>query len=171
MKFQQTAIHATGAVLVYSGIALFAPAVIAAGDEAATTAPSSAAKFRQLDANHDGYISRGEVQQFGGYAKAFDEADDNHDGKLDSNEFIKAEAIYGRMKAAAYVDDSVITAKVKAALLKESKLNSLDVGVETYHGQVLLSGFVDDEMQRRKAMQTAASVGGVVAVKDGLAVK
>src|SRR3990172_3132646 len=49
---------------------------------------------------------------------AFDEADDNHDGRLDASEFVKSQAIYERMRAKAVVTDSVITAKVKAALVK-----------------------------------------------------
>jgi hyperosmotically inducible protein len=128
-------------------------------------------RFQQLDANHDGFISKGEVRRFDGYVKAFDQADENHDGRLDADEFIKAEAIYGRMEAAEFIDDSLITAKVKAALLKEPKLKSLDVNVETLRGHVLLSGFVDNASQRAKALQVAASVSGVVGVKDGIAVK
>jgi len=106
-----------------------------------------------------------------GYARAFEQADDNRDGRLDPDEFVKAESIYDRLQAAAYVEDSVITAKVKAALLKQPKLNSLDVNVETYRGQVLLSGFVDDAGQRAKAIQVASSVKGVVGVKDGLVLR
>jgi hyperosmotically inducible protein len=128
-------------------------------------------KFQQLDANHDGFISKGEVRRFDGYSKAFDEADENHDGRLDPDEFIKAESIYGRMEATEFVDDSLITAKVKAALLKEPKLKSLDVSVETLRGHVLLSGFVDNASQRVRALQVAASVSGVIGVKDGIAVK
>lgn len=128
-------------------------------------------KFQQLDSNHDGFISKGEVRRFDGYSKAFDEADENHDGRLDADEFIKAEAIYGRMEATEFIDDSLITAKVKAALLKEPELKSLDVSVETLRGHVLLSGFVDNSSQRVRALQVAASVSGVVSVKDGIAVK
>lgn len=128
-------------------------------------------KFEQLDANHDGFISKAEVRRFEDYAKAFEEADENHDGKLDRDEFIKAESIYGRMQAAEFIDDSLITARVKAAMLKEPKLKSLDVSVETFRGHVLLSGFVDNASQRAKVRQIAASVSGVVGVKDGMVVK
>lgn len=144
----------------------------------AATAPAAAdlpvsvqEKFRMLDADHDGYLTRGEVKRFRGYAKAFDEADENRDGRLDPAEFVKAESIYQRLEAAEYVGDSVITAKVKAALLKEPQLDSLDVSVATYRGQVLLSGFVDDPKQRAKAVRVASSIEGVVSVKNNLAVK
>lgn len=128
-------------------------------------------KFERLDENHDGFISRTEVRRFEGYAKAFDEADENHDGRLDPDEFIKAESIYQRMQATEFIDDSLITAKVKAALLKEPKLKSLEVSVETFRGHVLLSGLVDNPSQRVRALQLAASVSGVVSVKDRIAVK
>jgi len=72
--------------------------------------------FEKLDRNHDGYLSREELR---GYGKAFDEADENKDGRIDPSEFVKAQAIHDRMAAGKYVDDSVVTAKVKAALLKE----------------------------------------------------
>lgn len=67
--------------------------------------------------------------------------------------------------------DCAITAKVKAALLREPNVDSLDVSVETYKGGVLLSGFVKDEAQRWKAAQVAAAVSGVTSVKDGMAVR
>jgi hyperosmotically inducible periplasmic protein len=147
------------------GIAsVFAATVPAAG--AADTPGTLPDKFQQLDTNHDGFISRGEVKRYQDYGKAFDEADENHDGKLDRDEFVKAEAIYARLQAGEFVDDSVITAKVK-----EPNLKSLDVSVETYRGQVLLSGFVGSAAQRAKALQVAASVGGVLGVKDGMAVR
>ncbi|MGH8690535.1 MAG: BON domain-containing protein, partial [Burkholderiales bacterium] len=60
---------------------------------------------------------------------------------------------------------------VKAALLREQQLKALDVSVETYRGEVLLSGFVKDEAQRKKALQVASAVSGVTGVKDGLAVR
>jgi hyperosmotically inducible periplasmic protein len=145
--------------------ALAAPAAAAAGTG---TYPD---KFQLLDTNRDGFISRSEVKRYQGYGTAFDEADENHDGRLDRDEFIKAEAIYARIEAGEFVDDSVITAKVRAALLKEPNLKSLDVSVETYRGQVLLSGFVDSASQRAKALQVAASIEGVHGVKDGMAVK
>jgi hyperosmotically inducible protein len=129
------------------------------------------AKFIELDANRDGYLSQDEVKNLRGYAGPFKEADANRDGKLDADEFVKAESLYDRAYAERVANDSVITAKVKAALLREPALKSLDVSVETYRGEVLLAGFVKDETQRTKAVKAAATIAGVAGVKDGLVVR
>ena len=74
-------------------------------------------------------------------------------------------------KAGAYVEDSVITAKVKAALLQAPELRSGDVEVETDHGRVLLTGVVRSKAERDHAIKTAAAVAGVRDVKDALVVR
>ncbi|HLX80410.1 MAG TPA: BON domain-containing protein [Burkholderiales bacterium] len=155
------------AVITLAASAAFAAAPVAAADKAVSDNP----KFDQLDKNHDGFITRDEVRGIPGFGKAFDEADENKDGKLDRAEFIKADAIHDRIVAGTYVDDSVVTAKVKAALFKEPDLKSLDVSVETLRGEVLLSGFVKDESQREKAMKAAIRVNGVASVKDAMVVR
>jgi hyperosmotically inducible protein len=127
--------------------------------------------FQKLDTDHDGYVSRAEAKKLKDFSGAFDDADENHDGKLSPAEFVKAESMYERTKAAEYIDDSVITAKVKAGLLKDPEVSALDVGVETYKGRVLLSGFVDSREQIRKAKRIASAVRGVQAVQDSLLVK
>ena len=128
-------------------------------------------KFIQLDANRDGFLSKDEVRNIEHHARFFPEADDNRDGRLDSTEFIKFQSLQERAFAGRVAVDSAITAKVKAALLREQQLKSLDVSVETYRGEVLLSGFIKDEAQRKKALQVASAVSGVTGVKDGLAVR
>lgn len=159
------------AVSVITAVAVSA-LMIAGGARAeseATLAPSP--EFVRLDVNHDGFISREEAKKLPGFDRAFDQADSDHDGKLDADEYIKARSIYDRMQARAYLDDSVITGKVKAALLKEPLISSFDVHVDTYKGTVQLSGFVDSEKQARKAAETAAGIPGVVAVINNLTVK
>lgn len=66
------------------------------------------------------------------------------------------------------IDDSAITTKVKSALLAEKDVNSFDIKVKTFEGVVQLSGFVDSQWQIDKAVQTAASVNGVLKVKNDL---
>jgi hyperosmotically inducible protein len=70
-----------------------------------------------------------------------------------------------------YVDDSVITTKVKALLANEDFLKSFQISVETHKGVVQLSGFVDSESTVNKAGQIASSVKGVSSVKNDLIVK
>lgn len=129
------------------------------------------ARFIELDVNRDGYLSQDEVKNIRGYAGPFKEADANRDGKLDASEFVKAESLHDRAYAERVANDSLITAKVKTALLREPALKSIDVSVETYRGEVLLSGFVKDETQRTKAVRAAATIAGVSGVKDGLVVR
>ena len=74
-------------------------------------------------------------------------------------------------KAEAYVEDSVITAKVKAALLRAPELKSRDVEVETDHGRVMLTGIVRSKAERDHAVKTAAGVDGVTDVNDALVVR
>ncbi len=70
-----------------------------------------------------------------------------------------------------YVDDSVITTKVKAALLNEPGLKSTEINVETYKGVVQLSGFVSSAADERKAAELARNVKGVKSVKQDMRVK
>jgi osmotically-inducible protein OsmY len=70
-----------------------------------------------------------------------------------------------------YVDDSVITTKVKSLLAEDDFLKSFQIGVETYKGVVQLSGFVNTQAAVEKAGQIARSVKGVQSVKNDLIVK
>ena len=70
-----------------------------------------------------------------------------------------------------YVDDSVITTKVKALLAEDDFLKSFEIGVETYKGTVQLSGFVDSQKAVDKAGEIARGVKGVKSVKNNLSVK
>ena len=70
-----------------------------------------------------------------------------------------------------YVDDSVITTKVKALLAEDDFLKSFQISVETYKGSVQLSGFVDSQKAIDKAVEITRSVKGVKSVKNNLSVK
>ena len=149
-----------------------AAAVAASGVANATDDNRQPSKlFLQLDANHDGYVSRSEAANARGFDQAFADADENRDGKLSADEFVKAESIHQRQQVAEFPADSVITAKVKAALIKEFELKVFDVGVETNQGRVLLSGFVDDRHQAQRAVQLASAVRGVERVENALKLK
>jgi len=70
-----------------------------------------------------------------------------------------------------YVDDSVITAKVKAAILNEPSLKVAEINVETFKGVVQLSGFVKSQADINKATEVARRVGGVKDVKNDIRLK
>lgn len=70
-----------------------------------------------------------------------------------------------------YVDDSVITTKVKSELLAEPKLKSTEIKVETHKGVVQLSGFVTSQADIDKAIEIAKKVKGVTAVKNDMRLK
>lgn len=70
-----------------------------------------------------------------------------------------------------YIDDSVITAKIKAAIVQEPSLSPFQINVETFKGDVQLSGFVDTARHKSKAEEVAAGVKGVKSVKNDLVVK
>ena len=73
--------------------------------------------------------------------------------------------------AGEYVDDSVITTKVRAQLAADDFLKSFQIGVETYQGTVQLSGFVNSQQAVDKASEIVRGVKGVKSVKNSLIVK
>lgn len=70
-----------------------------------------------------------------------------------------------------YIDDSVITTKVKAAVFNEPGLKSADINVETFKGVVQLSGFVNSQEDINKATEVARNVKGVTSVKNDMRIK
>lgn len=76
-----------------------------------------------------------------------------------------------RQSTGQFVDDSTITAKVKAAIFDEDSLKSLQITVVTFKGTVQLSGFVDSTKSVNTAGQVARNVDGVKSVKNDLVVK
>jgi len=158
---RRPALIALGVLLGCAGPAL--------GDATSEPPVYESALFKKLDANRDLCVTRAEAKRVRGFDAAFTEADENRDGRLSPDEFVKAESIHERSQAATYLDDSVITAKVKLALARD--LPATAVSVETHRGRVLLSGFVDDEQDVRRAREIAASVRGVAKVSSGLQIK
>jgi hyperosmotically inducible periplasmic protein len=136
-----------------------------------STLASASPTFHELDTNRDGLLSREETRALRDFDHAFTEADDNRDNRLDPDEFGKAQAIYERQRVGRVIGDGVITAKIKAALLKDPLVSTAAVNVATYRGTVQLSGFVQSERQIRRAMEVAAGVDGVIEVRNDLVVK
>jgi osmotically-inducible protein OsmY len=76
-----------------------------------------------------------------------------------------------RESTGQYVDNSVLTAKVKTAIFNEPTLKSSEITVQTYKGEVQLSGFVSTVEQTQKAVELARSVPGVMSVKNDMIVR
>jgi hyperosmotically inducible protein len=70
-----------------------------------------------------------------------------------------------------YVDDTVITTKVKSAIFSEPTLKSAEINVETFKGAVQLSGFVSSQADINKAIDVTRTVGGVKSVKNDMRLK
>ena len=76
-----------------------------------------------------------------------------------------------RESTGEYIDDSVITTKVKSLLAADDFFKSFKISVVTYKGSVQLSGFVNSKQAVDKAVEIARSVNGVQSVKNNLTVK
>jgi osmotically-inducible protein OsmY len=70
-----------------------------------------------------------------------------------------------------YVDNAVLTTKVKTAIFNEPTLKSAEVNVESFKGVVQLSGFVSSAAAKAKAVEIARGVAGVKSVKDDMRLK
>jgi osmotically-inducible protein OsmY len=70
-----------------------------------------------------------------------------------------------------YVDDTVITTRVKAAIFQEASLKSAEINVETFKGAVQLSGFVNSQADINRAVQVTQSVPGVKSIKNDMRMK
>jgi osmotically-inducible protein OsmY len=70
-----------------------------------------------------------------------------------------------------YVDDTVITTKVKTAIFNDSNLKSSEINIETFKGVVQLSGFVSSRADINRAVEIARGVAGVNSVKNDMRVK
>lgn len=70
-----------------------------------------------------------------------------------------------------YIDDSVITARVKTAIFNEPTLKVAEINVETFKGRVQLSGFVNSHGDIQRAVEVARRVGGVTSVANDMRLK
>jgi len=70
-----------------------------------------------------------------------------------------------------YFDDSVITTKVKAALIEDPLTKAIEINVETFKGVVQLSGFVSSQEAANRAVELASGIGGVKSIKNDMRLK
>lgn len=128
-------------------------------------------EFKQLDRNEDGKLTRKEGAHDEDIASNFAKADTDKSGSLNVEEYGEYKSRLQQARVESFLDDSTVTAKVKAELLKDDGMKSLAVKVQTHHGQVILSGFVDTAAQAKRAALIASGVRGVLSVKNSLIVK
>lgn len=76
-----------------------------------------------------------------------------------------------RESTGEYIDDSVITSKVKTAIFSEPSLKTLQIHVDTYKNVVHLTGAVATDAERSKAVELASSVNGVRSVRNDILLK
>lgn len=76
-----------------------------------------------------------------------------------------------RQAPGEYIDDSVITAKVKTAIFNDPDLKVMEISVETFRGEVQLSGFVSSRAAADQAVALAKDVGGVTSVKNDMRIR
>ncbi|HEU4600590.1 MAG TPA: BON domain-containing protein [Steroidobacteraceae bacterium] len=76
-----------------------------------------------------------------------------------------------QQSAGQAIDDGVVTAKVKAKLVQDPVTKAHEINVETFKGTVQLSGFVESDEARTRAVELAKDVDGVKQVKDALEVR
>ena len=75
-----------------------------------------------------------------------------------------------QQSAGEVIDDSVLTSKVKVALIDDPITKAGQINVETYRGVVQLGGFVDNAQQKEQATKVARSITGVKEVRNDLRV-
>lgn len=86
---------------------------------------------------------------------------------VDNNLEVRAES----RSAGVAVDDAVVTTKVKAGLIEDSSTKASQINVDTSNGTVVLSGFVETDAARSRAVEIANDVAGVQKVQSKLVVK
>ena len=186
----QTAEAAEFAALDTSGNGLLLP------NEASKGKAFSKKTFAKADADHDGYIDQNEYVYFktgtwpavASSNAAAEEANlpdsaqsmsGSDDSAMSEDSAMTAQnqtndAQAGDMETRSVgkvIDDSVITTKAKAEILRTPDLKTLQISVDTLEGEVTLSGTVDNAAAKMKAEQVVSKVGGVKSVKNNLEVK
>lgn len=156
------------ATLYFAGMSLPTLAIGTADD---INQSPLATEFKKLDVNHDSKLTREEATRDHDFVADFDRADANADGVLSPDEYSKFKSAAQQKRLEGFLDDSTVTAKVKAELLKDIGMKGLKISVETYKGQVILSGFVDNDKQSHRAVEIASGIRGVQSVKNSLVVK
>lgn len=168
---QTTSLSWLAGLTLSAGLCIAGGQAMAFGTQNDTNLPALHSAFHALDVNGDGRLSPDEARRDADLAQQFHRADSDHNGTLDNDEYATFKSPLQQARLKAYLDDSTITARVKAELLKDNGIKGLAISVHTYRGQVILSGFVDNAQQVRRALEITSGVRGVNDVKNSLLVK
>jgi hyperosmotically inducible periplasmic protein len=132
----------------------------------------TAAEFKKLDSNADEMLTKLEAKNDRLFTvDHFAKADIDSDGTLNQSEYANYKSSAQKKVVKRVASDSVITSKAKANLLAEKGLKSFKISVETYKGEVILSGFVDTETAKTQAEAVVSKINGVKSVKNSLVVR
>jgi hyperosmotically inducible protein len=123
--------------------------------------------FDTLDRNRDGFVSRVEAAGAPEIARRFAQFDNNRDRLLSRDEYLAAREDDERRAQR----DAALTARVKAALSAVLSIPSSAIAVDTYEGEVQLSGYVPAPELASRAGRVTAAVSGVRMVHNNLAVR
>jgi osmotically-inducible protein OsmY len=129
------------------------------------------ANFARLDVNKDGFLSYAEARADKEAAQYFALFDENRDGQLSEDEFLRLKAAEGRHRSGSHVSDGAITSKVKLAVLRSKDLDARKVQVETVAGVVRLNGEVDTAKQSKHIAESAGRIKGVKKVENNLTLR
>lgn len=77
----------------------------------------------------------------------------------------------GSQNVGQYLDDSATTTRIKSAMVRDSEVSAMDIGVETYQGRVQLSGYADNPQEIRRAVELARATPGVKSVTNDIRLK
>jgi hyperosmotically inducible periplasmic protein len=128
--------------------------------------------FAALDKDSNNELSKSEAYADKAInAKTFKHADKDADGTLSLDEYAAAKSKADSKHVARIAEDTEITTKAKAKLLAEESLKSLKISVETYKGQVILSGFVSSSALKTRAEEIVSGIEGVKSVKNSIVIK
>lgn len=163
-------VRSSAAFTLLLGLGLFQVPATAAMPQEPVTAPINGG-FAKYDGDGDGRISLEEFRTRNQYVRAFTEADGNHDGWLNEDEYIKAVSIASRMAVSDYASDKWITTKIKSLLLKDDVMNGLKIDVDTQDRTVELSGVLENAEQIDRALKVASQVDGVKGIRNDLRLK
>ena len=125
------------------------------------------AEFAALDRNRDGYVTRSEALADPEIYKRFAQFDLNQDRQLSLAEYLAAREDNDKRAQ----QDAALAARVKAALIAERGIPSRSISVDSYEGEVQLSGFVPAPGMASRAGRITAGVSGVRTVHNNIVVK